>query len=302
MVTVLDLLTLQSLPLSSSDMLRAFVSDRAVRWVSLGWAAFVAENLALSQYREQLIAATSNDIYHAVYNTLSGGACLSVAYGFLRYRNETRIWASRVPRPLVLASFVLQGTGLVLASQLLPKLQVPVELVQAKVDVEPTAPTPSDDSKHNSKTTSSDATESTSGGSSILTMRFKARCPMDFGSRTSDADGAVSGIQRITRHPMLWSLALFAAGAALRTPFASTVALCSGPIAMGVIGTTHIDYRYRRGSGGELSAAIDEITSNIPFEALVRGRQQWEAVWAELKTTNAWLALATAALLAVRHL
>lgn len=39
------------------------------------------------------------------------------------------------------------------------------------------------------------------------------------------------------------------------------------------MGTQHQDYRHRRGIGGKLDFDLDASTSNIPFVALLSGKQ-----------------------------
>eukprot|EP00621_Florenciella_sp_RCC1693_P010660 CAMPEP_0182530468 /NCGR_PEP_ID=MMETSP1323-20130603/5932_1 /TAXON_ID=236787 /ORGANISM="Florenciella parvula, Strain RCC1693" /LENGTH=87 /DNA_ID=CAMNT_0024739767 /DNA_START=10 /DNA_END=270 /DNA_ORIENTATION=- len=55
------------------------------------------------------------------------------------------------------------------------------------------------------------------------------------------------------------------------------------PVAFAFIGGEHQDYRYRRGIGGELTPEVDRATSNVPFVALLRGKQSFEKLSDELK-------------------
>ena len=96
-----------------------------------------------------------------------------------------------------------------------------------------------------------------------------ARCPFDFRSDKDMPPGTVHSLERVTRHPMLWSLAAVGAGAALRARFVSEVVMFGFPVVFALVGGAHQDYRYRRGSGGLLSPEKDAVTSNIPFGALV---------------------------------
>jgi hypothetical protein len=65
---------------------------------------------------------------------------------------------------------------------------------------------------------------------------------------------------------MLWSLALAGAGTALVSPFVTEVLMFGVfPSAFACIGSTHQDYRFRRGSGGTLTAAREAATSQFPY-------------------------------------
>jgi uncharacterized membrane protein len=96
---------------------------------------------------------------------------------------------------------------------------------------------------------------------------------------------------------MLYSVGLFGLGAGLLSPFAGRLALGAGPLAVALVGTHHQDYRYRRGKGGVLTPEREARTSNLPFQALVSGRNEWAPLWDELKLVNCGVALGVAALM-----
>lgn len=75
----------------------------------------------------------------------------------------------------------------------------------------------------------------------------------------------------------------------------------SFPILFTYIGTSHQDYRHRRNNGGRLSPATEAVTSNLPFQALLEGRQSWRALGEEVKWTNACVAGLAAVGLALRR-
>jgi uncharacterized membrane protein len=76
----------------------------------------------------------------------------------------------------------------------------------------------------------------------------------------------------------------------------------SFPVIFALIGGAHQDYRYRRGWGGSLSPEKDAVTSNVPFLALVTGKQSWSALRDEVKWTNAGLAALAAVPLTLRQI
>eukprot|EP00667_Euglena_gracilis_P020569 EG_transcript_22290 len=120
---------------------------------------------------------------------------------------------------------------------------------------------------------------------------LRARCPIDFSPRGGSPDG-VHGMKRVSRHPVFWSLAAVGLGSALTTPYVTHVVMFGMPAVFALIGGAHQDYRYRRGWGGTLPPDVDAKTSLLPFGALLTGRQAWGDLAAEVKWTNACLAVA----------
>ena len=88
----------------------------------------------------------------------------------------------------------------------------------------------------------------------------------------------------------------------LGSPFAGRFALGAGPFAVALVGTHHQDYRYRRGIGGELSPERDARTSNLPFQALLLGNNEWSPLAEELKLVNCGIALGLAGLMFINRI
>ena len=74
------------------------------------------------------------------------------------------------------------------------------------------------------------------------------------------------------------------------------------PAVFAAIGSSHQDYRYRRGSGGSLTPEREAVTSNVPFAALATGRQSWSKLSDEFKWMNAGAAVLLGLGLALRQL
>jgi protein-S-isoprenylcysteine O-methyltransferase Ste14 len=251
-------------------------AHKGVRWIALGWTAFIAENLVLSESREAIIRSVGESNYRLAYGTLSTAACTTIFVGYWKHgrgQGPRMLPLRLVKSPLLQASaFAIQTAGLVCASQLFPTLQIPVAVGGA--------------AKHNLL----------GDGPSLGPLTI--RCPIDLQARDIPSGG---GMKRITRHPQLWSMAFVALGAAIGTPFATEAILFAFPTIWAVAGGAHIDMRHRRGSGGALNAAQEDKTSHLPFLALLRGKQSWQALVDELKISNAALALAAGTLLAWRR-
>jgi uncharacterized membrane protein len=83
---------------------------------------------------------------------------------------------------------------------------------------------------------------------------------------------AINGMLRITRHPFLWGVALWAAGHLLLNGDTPSVILFGTMLFLAIFGTVSIDAK-RRKALGETYAAFTAKTSNIPFAAILTGKQ-----------------------------
>ena len=277
---------------SSTSIQLGGSSNGGIKWIAGGWAVFLAENVILSENREWICRYYGEKMYHGIYNTLSSAACLSILFGYFKHKGKGRKWANftkgSAPMPLRIGSIVLQTFGVVCFSQLLPKFQIPVSLDRSgdvKVAYEPT---------NNSKVNDG-LSEKTQGRGAVPSasqpkFTFKARCPMDFRSKPDLSPDEVYGVERITRHHNLWALASLGVGTALVTPFIVESMFFAGPVVLSTFGTAHQDSRYRRNMGGTLTPEKEKITSNIPFVALLSGRQDWNKLFDEIKWLNGGLA------------
>jgi len=285
-------------------------SNAALKWAAGGWSLFIAENLILSENRTFLIDRLGDDGYHGLYGTLSTIAMGSVAYGYrykIRGQGPFAFGASGRPGAVALAaSFGLQALALGMVSQSAPKLQIPVQLVDGGSSSSSSATADA-----NTDTTAQVKSAPASGGS-----RWKVRCPFDFSdskSQTGVPKGTrqqadqLAGLDRITRHPGLWSFGLLGLGNALLVPSIPTRIWLSMPAMVALIGGAHTDSRHRRGMGGELCKEVDEVTSNVPFLAMIMGRQDggvvqsFQALGDEVKILNGALAAGGAALWVARR-
>ena len=87
------------------------------------------------------------------------------------------------------------------------------------------------------------------------------------------------GIQRVTRHPFLWGVALWATMHLVVNGNARACVLFGTMLFLGLYGPLSIDAKRRRrfGAAWERYAAV---TSNVPFAAIVQGRNRF--VWREI--------------------
>ena len=89
------------------------------------------------------------------------------------------------------------------------------------------------------------------------------------------AAGAPRGVQRITRHPMMWAFAIWAAVHIAVSGDSRTVVLASGIGVLALLGAAMQD-RKKRGQI-EGYAAHEAATGFIPFAAQASGRAAWSS-------------------------
>jgi len=88
-----------------------------------------------------------------------------------------------------------------------------------------------------------------------------------------DRPDVASGMLRITRHPFLWGVAIWAAGHLLVNGDAPSILLFGSLLTLAVFGTFSIDAKRKRALGEKWDGFAAQ-TSNVPFGAIVSGRQK----------------------------
>jgi uncharacterized membrane protein len=88
-----------------------------------------------------------------------------------------------------------------------------------------------------------------------------------------DRPDVVRGMVRITRHPFLWGVAIWAGGHLMSNGDGASIVLFGSLLALAVVGTASIDAKRRRALGARCDAYAAQ-TSNIPFAAIAAGRQR----------------------------
>jgi uncharacterized membrane protein len=105
----------------------------------------------------------------------------------------------------------------------------------------------------------------------------------------------VKGMLRITRHPFLWGVAVWAVGHLIVNGDAASIVLFASMLLLALFGTVSIDAKRRRALGKTWDAFAAQ-TSNVPFAAIAAGRQRLNVAeigwWRIALAVIVWAALA----------
>ena len=91
------------------------------------------------------------------------------------------------------------------------------------------------------------------------------------GEAQLDQAEAARGILRITRHPFLWGVALWALTHLILNGDAASLVLFGSLLLLALVGPLSIDAKRQRVFGSKW-ARFAAVTSNVPFVAIVQGR------------------------------
>lgn len=106
----------------------------------------------------------------------------------------------------------------------------------------------------------------------LAAFAIAAPNPFSFGGRMApDFDPARPGIAGITRHPLLWAIALWAGAHLVPNGNLAHVLLFCFFLAMAFAGMAILDWRARRRMGEARWAALARNTALIPFATALRG-------------------------------
>jgi uncharacterized membrane protein len=102
------------------------------------------------------------------------------------------------------------------------------------------------------------------------------------------------GILRVTRHPFLWGVALWALGHLLVNGDAASLVLFGSLLGLALFGTAGIDAKRKRLQGLKWDPFAVQ-TSNVPFLAIAQGRQRFSlgeiGWWRVALAVGVWIAL-----------
>lgn len=114
----------------------------------------------------------------------------------------------------------------------------------------------------------------------LLAGAFTAPNPTAVGGeKVLSASVEARGVQRVTRHPFLWSAVLFSFSHLLVNADSGSLIFFGSLGLTALRGSFDIDRKRRRESPAEFTR-FEALTSNVPFQALLQGRNR--LVWREL--------------------
>jgi uncharacterized membrane protein len=106
----------------------------------------------------------------------------------------------------------------------------------------------------------------------LLVAGYSTRNPTAVGmERSARADDPAPGILRITRHPVLWAIGLWASSHVIANGDLSSLVFFGSLAALALGGAVLIDRKKQLALGSNWSR-LAEVTSNVPFAALLAGR------------------------------
>jgi|SRR6185295_5221724 len=131
----------------------------------------------------------------------------------------------------------------------------------------------------------------------ILIACGYARNPTMVGAdKLLKSEDPARGIIRITRHPLMWGIMLWAAAHLLARGELAAVVFFGGFLVLAALGTILID---RRKSSDPDFQKFKAVTSNVPFIAMAQGRNR--IVWREIGWTRPAIGIAVFVLVFFLH-
>jgi uncharacterized membrane protein len=117
------------------------------------------------------------------------------------------------------------------------------------------------------------------------------------GDQLREHPGA-NGVIRITRHPFLWAVILWATAHILANGDLASLLFFGGYLGLGVVGSVALDRKYAS-RYGEAWGQFARQTSNIPFAAVLAGRTR--VIWREIGWLIPGVGLAVYGVVLVAH-
>ena len=115
----------------------------------------------------------------------------------------------------------------------------------------------------------------------LLVGAFSVPNPTAVGAeKVLERTDAARGVLRITRHPFLWATALWSGAHLLVTGHVAAILFFGSLLITALRGTSSIDEKRRRTNKAEFARYL-EITSNVPFAAIIQGKNR--LAWPELR-------------------
>ena len=113
----------------------------------------------------------------------------------------------------------------------------------------------------------------------FLVCGYTTPNPGIMGMEAAGLKSGAKGVLKITRHPVLWALAIWAVMHMAANPYGAAWILFGSMAALAVFGSIHMDRRQQT-DGDARDLALVAETSNVPLAALIAGRArlQWDEI------------------------
>jgi uncharacterized membrane protein len=118
--------------------------------------------------------------------------------------------------------------------------------------------------------------------------------------KLAQGPAGVRGITRVTRHPFLWGVALWALAHLVVNGDVASLILFGSLLLLALGGSASIDAKRRR-RFGEQWQLFAQGTSNVPFAAIMAGRNQLAPALKEIGVLRPCIAIAVYAVLFLLH-
>jgi uncharacterized membrane protein len=133
----------------------------------------------------------------------------------------------------------------------------------------------------------------------LLVAGYSTRNPTAVGmERSAAADDPAPGIMRVTRHPIMWAIGLWASSHLVANGDLASLIFFGAIAGLALGGTVLID-RKKRLAFGSNWPRVAEVTSNLPFAALIAGRTRLR--WREIGLLRPAAGLLLYAVLLMAH-
>ncbi len=133
----------------------------------------------------------------------------------------------------------------------------------------------------------------------LLVAGYSTRNPTAVGmERSAGADDPAPGLLRVTRHPIMWAIGLWAISHLVANGDLSSLLFFGSIAALALGGTVLIDRKKRLALGSNWPR-LAEVTSNFPFAALLAGRTRLR--WREIGVLRIAAGLLLYAVLYLAH-
>ena len=105
----------------------------------------------------------------------------------------------------------------------------------------------------------------------LVVFGYTTSNPMAIGKKGEGVNSLPFGVLKITRHPIMWGMALFAFCHVLASGTAAALIFFGSIVILAIAGAHHIDMNKKEDGKGNWNAYL-KLTSHVPLGAIISGR------------------------------